>query len=152
MSPFLPLNKNTRFWNHFTVGLQHWQTSSQILHSLYRTRPNYCFHHPSLTRQDILPLISVWKGNRASAAGMSLSLKLVCEFTAASLWGRPAGRGWACRVCWTRWVGAGVITHCLSPSKTHEGGLCLPHCEEGALTAQQRVAGGEMWPIFSSEP
>ncbi len=48
-----------------------------------------------------------------------------------------------------------MITHCLSPSKTHEGGLCLPHCEEegeGALTAQQRVAGGEMRPIFSSEP
>lgn len=47
-----------------------------------------------------------------------------------------------------------MITHCLSPSKTHEGGLCLPHCEEegeGALTAQQRVAGGEMRPIFSPE-
>lgn len=41
------------------------------------------------------------------------------------------------------------------PRKTHEGGLCLPRCEEegeGALTAQQRVAGGEMRPIFSSEP
>lgn len=48
-----------------------------------------------------------------------------------------------------------MITRCLSPSKTHEGGLCLPRCEEegeGALTAQQRVAGGEMQPIFSSEP
>lgn len=48
-----------------------------------------------------------------------------------------------------------MITHCLSPSKTHEGGLCVPRCEEegeGALTAQQRVAGGEMRPIFSSEP
>lgn len=42
----------------------------------------------------------------------------------------------------------------VSPPKTHEGGLCLPRCEEegeGALTAQQRVAGGEMRPIFSSE-
>lgn len=44
-------------------------------------------------------------------------------------------------------------TACL-PSKTHEGGLCLSQCEEegeGVLTAQQRVAGGEMQPIFSSE-
>lgn len=142
-------------YNYLTVGLSHWQATSQILHSLHCTSPNYCFHHPSLTRQDILPLISVWKRNRASTAGMSLSLKLVCEFTAASLWGQRVRRGWPCHVCWRRWVRAGVITHCLSPSKTHEGGLCLPHCEEegeGALTAQQRVAGGGMRPIFSSEP
>lgn len=47
-----------------------------------------------------------------------------------------------------------MITPCLSPLKTHEGGLCLPHCEdegERVLTAEQRVAGGEMWPIFSFE-
>lgn len=48
-----------------------------------------------------------------------------------------------------RWVRG--ITQCLSPSKTHEGRLCLPHWEEeweGPLTAQQRVAGCKMWPIF----
>lgn len=56
-----------------------------ILHSLYYTSQYYCFYHPSLTCQDILPLTSVWKRNRASTVGMSPSLKSVCEFTAASL-------------------------------------------------------------------
>ena len=71
-------------FNYLTVDLSLWQASPRLLHTLYCTSPNYSLHHPSLTRQDILPLISVWKGNRAGAAGMSLSLKLVCEFTAAS--------------------------------------------------------------------
>lgn len=72
-------------YNYLTVGLTNSlagnlpDPAQPVLYS-----PNYCLHHTSLTRQAILPLISAWKRNRAGAAGMSLSLKLVREFTAAS--------------------------------------------------------------------
>lgn len=48
-----------------------------------------------------------------------------------------------------------MITLCLSPSTTHAGWPRQSHCDEegeGTLTARQRAAGGEMRPIFSSEP
>lgn len=138
-------------WNTINFRLSYWRASSPLLHRLYCTSPNDCLRHPSLTCQDILRLISVRRRNRASAAQreMSLCLKLVCEFTAASLWGQWVRRGRARLVCWRRWVRAGVITHCPSPSKKHgEGGLCLPHCEGkgvGRRGADSSAEGGWWW-------
>lgn len=159
VSPFFPSasrKKNCILkYNYLTVGLTislAGNLPDPAQPALYS--PNYCLHHPSLTRQAILPLISAWKRNRAGRSGNE-SFSQIGAWVHSSLPVRPAcqeGLGPRC-------VGGDAFetewshTACLPP-KTHEGGLCLPRCEEegeGALTAQQRVAGGEMRPIFSSE-
>lgn len=84
---------------------------------------------------------------------MAPSLKLPREFAAARLRSWQVRRGWTC--VGERRVRAGAIAYCTSPLQTYEGELCLSRCEEhgiGAPTAQQRVADGEIQPIFSPQP
>lgn len=84
--------------NDLTLGQSNWRASDRMVDSLYCTYPNYCFHHPSLTRRDILPLPSVGKRNGASAAGDFLP-----NWRASSRQppreARRVRRGRACRVC-----------------------------------------------------
>lgn len=135
--------KNTAFWNTITSPASNPYPAHPALYCSIPASIAHCSHH------DLLPLVAVCNRNRASAVGLlpsnwcTSSQLPLCE-TGESGEDGPA-------MCWSRRVRGGVITYCLSPSKTYEGDLCLPYCE-GMLTARQRVADGEMQPIFSPQP
>lgn len=140
----LQIKKKTQL---FEMQLPHLQ-ATHILPTLYYIAV-FLLLSPIAHVMTSCPLVAMCKRNGASTVGLlpsnwcTSSQLPLCE-TGESGEDGPA-------MCWSRQVWAGVITYCLSPSKTYEGDLCLPYCE-GMLTARQRVADGEMQPIFSPQP
>lgn len=131
-APFSPLHQEKKNcilkYNYLTVGLTislAGNLPDPAQPALYS--PNYCLHHPSLTRQAILPLISAWKRNRAGRSGNE-SFSQIGAWVHSSLPVRPASQ----ERLGPRCVGGDAFetewshTACLPPRKhMKEGCVCL---------------------------
>lgn len=151
VSPFFPSasrKKNCILkYNYLTVGLTislAGNLPDPAQPALYS--PNYCLHHPSLTRQAILPLISAWKRNRAGRSGNE-SFSQIGAWVHSSLPVRPACQ----ERLGPRCVGGDAFetewshTACLPPENTWRRAVSASLWGRGRRGSDSSAEGGWRW-------